>query len=151
VHQRAIAAGLRRGTVKTPGATIEGFQCDGRWALAIDVYQGVTVPDLLRAKGARWVSVNRVEPCKKHAVPKKIYFNACSAAHAAVAGSRRFFQAPRSSGHRPVVGRPTATSRPRERPGPTAPATAGMMHLFSVPNFMTFAPVCAANARDEGL
>lgn len=42
--KRAIAAGLRRGPAKTPGATIEGFQCDGRWALAVDVYKGVTVP-----------------------------------------------------------------------------------------------------------
>ena len=77
--KRTIAAGLRRGTAKTPGAIIEGFQCDGRWAFAVDVDKGITVPALLRAKGTRWVSVNRVEPCKKHAVPKKIYFNACIA------------------------------------------------------------------------
>ena len=77
--KKAIAAGLRRGAYKTPGATIEGFRCAGRFALAVDVYKGITVPALLRAQGTRWVTVNREKPCKKHLVPKKIYFGACIA------------------------------------------------------------------------
>ncbi len=77
--KRAIAAGLRRGTAKTPGAIIEGFQCAGRWAFAMDVDKGITVPALLRAKGTRWVTVVRTGPCNRHEVPQKIYFNACIA------------------------------------------------------------------------
>ena len=77
--RKAIAAGLRRGTDKTPGAIIEGFRCAGRFAIAVDVYKGVTVPALLRAEGTRWFTVNREMPCRKHVVPKKIYFDACVA------------------------------------------------------------------------
>jgi hypothetical protein len=77
--KRAIAAGLRRGAYKTPGAIVADFQCAGRFALAIDVYEGITVPALLRAHGAGWVTVNREKPCEEHAVPKKLYFNACIA------------------------------------------------------------------------
>jgi hypothetical protein len=77
--KRAIAAGLGRGPYKTPGAMVEDFQCAGRFALTIDVYEGITVPALLRARGTGWVTVNREKPCKEHAVPKKLYFNACIA------------------------------------------------------------------------
>lgn len=77
--RRAIAAGLRRGTNKTPGATIEGFRCAGRFTIAVVVWERVTVPALLRARGARWVTVNREIPCKRHEVPKKIYAAACLA------------------------------------------------------------------------
>ena len=77
--KQAIAAGLTRGAYKTPGAIVASFQCAGRFASAIDVYEGITVPALLRAQGAGWVTVNREKSCKKHAVPKKMYFNACIA------------------------------------------------------------------------
>jgi hypothetical protein len=77
--KKAIAAGLRRGAYRTPGAIIEGFQCAGRFALAVDVYEGIAVPAMLRAQGTRWVTINREIPCQKHVVPKKMYFNACIA------------------------------------------------------------------------
>ena len=77
--RRAIAAGLRRGTHRTPGAIIEGFQCAGRWAIAVDVYKGITVPALLHATRGHWVTVVRTGPCSKHEIPKKIYFSACIA------------------------------------------------------------------------
>ena len=77
--RKAIAAGLRRGKYKTPGAIIEGFKCAGRFALSVDVWEGVTVPALLRAQGTHWVTVNREIPCKRHVIPKKIYFDTCIA------------------------------------------------------------------------
>jgi hypothetical protein len=77
--KKAIAAGLKRGANKIPGAPIEGFRCAGRWALAV-VLDGVDdVPALFRAQGTRWVTVDREKPCNDHAVPKKIYAAACLA------------------------------------------------------------------------
>ena len=75
--KKAIAAGLRRGANKIPGAPIEGFRCAGRWAFAV-VLDGVDdVPALFRAQGTRWVTVDREKPCNDHVVPKKIYVAAC--------------------------------------------------------------------------
>lgn len=52
--KKAIAAGLRRGANKIPGAPIEGLRCAGRWAFAV-VLDGVDdVPALFRAQGTRW-------------------------------------------------------------------------------------------------
>jgi len=77
--RKALAAGLRRGANKIPGAPIEGFRCAGRWAFAV-VLDGVDdVPALFRAQGTRWVTVDRTKPCNNHAVPKTIYASACLA------------------------------------------------------------------------
>jgi hypothetical protein len=77
--RKALAAGLKRGANKIPGAPIEGFRCAGRWAIAV-VLDGVDdVPALFHARGTRWVTVNREKPCRTHAVPKKIYATACLA------------------------------------------------------------------------
>jgi hypothetical protein len=77
--RKALAAGLKRGTNKIPGAPIEGFRCAGRWAIAA-VLDGVDdVPVLFHARGTRWVTVDRAKPCQTHAVPKKIYASACLA------------------------------------------------------------------------
>jgi hypothetical protein len=75
--KKAIAAGLKRGANRIPGAPIEGFRCAGQWAFAV-VLDGVDdVPALFRAQGTRWVTVDREKPCNDHAVPKKIYAAAC--------------------------------------------------------------------------
>jgi hypothetical protein len=77
--RKALAAGLKRGANKIPGAPIEGFRCAGRWAFAV-VLDGVDdVPALFHAQGTSWVTVDREKPCRTHAVPKKIYAAACLA------------------------------------------------------------------------
>lgn len=73
----ALAAGLRRGPFKMPRAHIEGFRCVGRWAFAVALDGVDDVPALFRAHGTRWYSVDRVKPCNDHAVPKKLYAEAC--------------------------------------------------------------------------
>jgi hypothetical protein len=77
--RKALAAGLKRGANKIPGAPIEGFRCTGRSAFAV-VLDGVDdVPALFHAQGTSWVTVDREKPCRTHAVPKKIYAAACLA------------------------------------------------------------------------
>lgn len=77
--KKALAAGLKRGTDKLPGAPIEGFECAGRWAIAAVIDVGVTVPALFHARGGRWYTLDRQKPCDTHAVPKRIYAAACMA------------------------------------------------------------------------
>ena len=57
--KKAIAAGLKRGANKIPGALIDGFRCAGRWAFAVVPDGADDVPALFRAQGTRWVTVDR--------------------------------------------------------------------------------------------
>lgn len=75
--KRALKAGLKRGANKTPGGKIDVFGCAGRFAYAAVTYKGIELTQLFSVKRGRWVTVDRLKPCEKKIVPKKIYGPAC--------------------------------------------------------------------------
>ena len=76
--RKTIAAGLKRGVNKLPGAAIESSpMCAGRFAVALVVYKRIPITAVFRARGANWVSIDRTKPCKDRSIPKKICVAAC--------------------------------------------------------------------------
>lgn len=77
----ALRAGLKRGTDKHPNGRIAkgkgSFGCAGRYAYAFVDLKLFTITQVYRASGRRWVTINRIKPCEKKLIPKRIYAPAC--------------------------------------------------------------------------
>jgi hypothetical protein len=80
--QKALAAGLKRGSAQPKGAVFtKPFACASGWAYSGVIVggkkNGVEATAVYQAKNGVWQTVDRAKPCKTHAIPQKIYKGAC--------------------------------------------------------------------------
>lgn len=77
---KALRDGLNRGS-QTENAKLERpFGCADGWAyslIQIGGPHGFNVITVYTAKNGVWVAINRADPCRTHAIPRKIYRDAC--------------------------------------------------------------------------
>ena len=80
--QKALSAGLKRGSAQPKNAKLEGpFGCAGGWAysgILVGGKHGFEAIAVYRAKNGVWTTVDRAKPCRTHAIPPKIYRAACT-------------------------------------------------------------------------
>ena len=79
--QKALSAGLKRGSAPKNAKFLKPFGCARGWAysaILVGGRNGFEATAVYKAKNGVWVTVNRAKPCRTHAIPKKIYRGACT-------------------------------------------------------------------------